>query len=99
MAAAARYSLAGTRAESEPDGLTCAVCRSTGAPALYLLRGTNGKELTPTHRLCLPCIGRACEQVTGWRIMAAWSQWLASSRQSWNLKAGWSSNTGEEHIR
>lgn len=96
MAPSYRYSLAGTRADSEPDGLVCGVCRSSGAPALFVLRHQSGKELTPTHRFCLPCIGRACENVTGWRIMAAWSQWLASSRQSWNLKAdAWTAN-GED---
>lgn len=98
MPPAREYQLAGTRETAEGKALTCGPCGSSGAPALLLLRRVNGADWKPTHRFCLPCIGRACERVTGWRIMAAWSQWLASSKLSHTLKAtDWPSSNGEEH--
>jgi hypothetical protein len=83
---AVRYSLAGIRTQSEPGGPGCTVCRSIGAPALVLLRHVPTKDLVPAARLCLPCIGRAVETATGWRVMRAWSQWLASSKVGQQLR-------------
>lgn len=76
----ARYSLAGTRSVVEEGQLRCSSCKSTGAPALLLLHHLPGKDLKPVHRLCLPCIARAVEQATGWKVIRAWAQWLASSK-------------------
>jgi hypothetical protein len=81
-----RYSLAGIRTQSEPGAPGCAVCRSSGAPALILLRHVPAQDLVPAARLCLPCVGRAVETATGWRVMRAWSQWLASSKVGQELR-------------
>ena len=82
----ARYSLAGTRAPVEEGQLRCSSCKSPGAPALLLLHHLPGKDLKPVHRLCLPCVGRAVEQATGWKVLRAWSQWLASSKLGMALR-------------
>ena len=76
----ARYTIAGTRAPSEPDQPTCAGCRSTGAPAILLLEKARTEGYAVRQRLCLPCIARAVEQATGWKVVRAWAQWLASSK-------------------
>ena len=77
-----RGNLVGVRQPSqEPDG--CAVCGNTGAPALAYLpnAGARGSN-RPLTRFCLPCVGRGVEDATGWKVIRAWSQWLASSLQA-----------------
>ena len=81
-----RYSIAGTRAKAEADDLVCSVCRADLAPALVLLEHQMGRELQVVHRLCLPCIARAVESATGWKVVRAWAQWLASSKLGQTLK-------------
>jgi hypothetical protein len=75
-----RFSLAGTTATASAPRDGCTVCDNLGAPALLLLRHMPGHDYKASARLCLPCVGRAVEQATGWRVMRAWSQWLASSK-------------------
>ncbi|NDB62164.1 hypothetical protein EB001_27560 [bacterium] len=66
---------------NEADG--CAVCGNLGAPALAYLPNPNSRGANrPLTRYCLPCVGRAVEDATGWRVLRAWSQWLASSLQA-----------------
>jgi hypothetical protein len=74
-----RWSLAGIRAPAASKADGCVVCRGTGAPALLLMSATGSRELLPVARLCLPCVARAVEGATGWKVMRAWAQWLASS--------------------
>ena len=77
-----RGNLVGVRSPAEgSDG--CSVCGSMGAPALAYLpnAGARGSN-RPLTRFCLPCVGRAVEAATGWKVMRAWSQWLASSLQA-----------------
>ncbi len=90
------FTLAGMRSPAEEGQPACSTCGSVGAPAIVLLKRMPGRDLAIVHRFCLPCIGRVCEQATGWRIMAAWSQWLASSKQSWEMKGQqWSTSDTE----
>ena len=81
-AMSSRGNLVGVRAPAEePDG--CAVCGNLGAPALAYLPLPNSRGVNrPLTRFCLPCVGRAVEAATGWKVMRAWSQWLASSLQA-----------------
>jgi len=77
-----RGNLVGVRSPADgSDG--CSVCGSMGAPALAYLpnAGARGSN-RPLTRFCLPCVGRAVEAATGWKVMRAWSQWLASSLQA-----------------
>jgi hypothetical protein len=74
------WSLVGTRAPAETAAVACRVCASTGAPAVVLMSRERGKDWEAQTRLCLPCIARAVEGATGWRITRAWAQWLASSQ-------------------
>jgi hypothetical protein len=90
------YVLAGIRTPAEVGSTACSACTGVGAPALVLMERKGNNDLSIIHRLCLPCIGRACEQATGWKIMRAWSQWLASSIQSQTLRAGGGTNTPED---
>ena len=77
-----RGDLVGVRSPAEGiDG--CSVCGSMGAPALAYLPKHNSRGANrPLTRFCLPCVGRAVEAATGWKVMRAWSQWLASSLQA-----------------
>ena len=77
-----RGDLVGVRAPAEGiDG--CSVCGAMGAPALAYLPKHNSRGANrPLTRFCLPCVGRAVEAATGWKVMRAWSQWLASSLQA-----------------
>ena len=81
-----RYSIVGTRSPAD-EGFNCATCGSGGAPALILMRHPGGADPEPVVRLCLPCIGRAVEDATKWKVMNAWSQWLSNSRASYELRA------------
>lgn len=77
--------LAGVRFPALHDRAGCAVCGSPGAPAIIWAAMFTGEAEPPKHvRLCLPCVGRAVEEATGWKVMRAWSQWLASSVQAAN---------------
>ena len=98
MAPMKRYSLAGIKTPAGEGDLPCSACRGKGAPAIVLLEAANGGDHVIRHRLCLPCVGRACELATGWRIMRAWSQWLASSLQSATLKPQWADDTYGEDV-
>ena len=86
MATNARHSLVGTRQRAEADEIACVVCRADLAPAVMLIRHRPGHEMDIAARLCLPCIARAVEGATGWKIVRAWSQWLASSKLGQHLK-------------
>jgi hypothetical protein len=74
------WSLVGTRAPATEGDLGCRQCTSTGAPAVLLMSRERGKDWETQIRLCLPCIAIAVEGATGWRIVRAWAQWLASSQ-------------------
>jgi hypothetical protein len=74
------WSLVGTRAPAETAAVACRVCTTAGAPAVVLMSRERGKDWETQARLCLPCIARAVEGATGWRITRAWAQWLASSQ-------------------
>ena len=77
-----RGNLVGIRQPAEGE-LGCAICGAMGAPALgYLPYATPRQTGRPLIRFCLPCVGRAVEAATGWKVMRAWSQWLASSLQA-----------------
>ena len=77
-----RGNLVGIRQPAEGE-LGCATCGAMGAPALgYLPYATPRQTSRPLIRFCLPCVGRAVEAATGWKVMRAWSQWLASSLQA-----------------
>lgn len=77
--------LVGVRAPALHDRAGCAVCGSLGGPAITWVPMFTGERNPPEPvRYCLPCVGRAVEEATGWKVMRAWSQWLASSVQAAN---------------
>jgi len=88
-----RGDLVGVRSPAEGiDG--CSVCGSMGAPALAYLPYHNSRGANrPLTRLCLPCVGRAVEAATGWKVMRAWSQWLASSLQAQTYRTSKNADT------
>lgn len=86
MSSNVRWSLAGARTPDE-SVLGCVVCGSAGAPALVLLKVSPSHRNDLVHRLCLPCVGKAVQDATGWKVMNAWSQWLAVSVHSQGIRA------------
>ena len=96
MGAAKRFQLAGIRTPAEAGDLTCSNCRGAGAPAIVLMERSALYDWKIIHRFCLPCIGKTAEDATGWKIMRAWSQWLASSLQSQTLRANSGTVTPQE---
>ena len=55
-------------------GTTCCACGKVAQPHILLNPARKGST---QHVVCLPCVGRGVEQATGWKVMNAWSQWLA----------------------
>ena len=83
-----RGALMGVRQQADP-GAGCAVCANEGAPALaYVPPVTARNQSRPVTRFCLPCVGVAVEAATGWKVLRAWSQWLASSLQAFENRGG-----------
>ena len=76
------WSLVGVRAPADDHALGCRICRGVGAPAILLLSRTGGADWGVEARLCLPCIAKAVEAATGWKVTRAWAQWLSSSLQA-----------------
>ena len=76
------WSLVGIRVPAEDKALGCRICKGIGAPALLLLSQTGSSDWEVVARLCLPCIAKAVEAATGWRVTRAWAQWLSSSLQA-----------------
>ena len=76
------WSLAGIRTPAEEKALGCRICRGIGAPAIVLMAQTGSTDWEIVARLCLPCIAKAVEAATGWKITRAWAQWLASSLEA-----------------
>lgn len=81
-----QVALAGTRTHAADGDTGCIVCRSQLGPAIVLSAVSYGNERHIVARLCLPCVGKAVEGATGWRVMRAWSQWLDSSLRSWEAR-------------
>lgn len=81
-----RWSLAGARTPSS-SGVGCVVCGVDGAPALVLLKVSPSHRSDTTLRMCLPCVGKGVQDATGWKVMNAWSQWLAVSVHSQGIRA------------
>ncbi len=83
-----RGSLVGIRQPADP-GAGCAACGNEGAPALaYVPPVTARNQSRPVTRFCLPCVGVAVEAATGWKVLRAWSQGLASSLQAFENRGG-----------
>jgi len=86
MSSNVRWSLAGARTPDE-SVVGCVVCSSAGAPALVLLKVSPSHRGDTTLRMCLPCVGKGVQDATGWKVMNAWSQWLAVSVHSQGIRA------------
>lgn len=56
------------------DLSTCCTCGKVAQPHVLINPARKGST---QHIICLPCVGRAVEGATGWKVMNAWSQWLA----------------------
>lgn len=75
--------LTGDRAHPA-DGRSCGACGRDAQP--HLVFNTGGRARIP-HAVCLPCVGRAVEQATNWKVMNAWSQWLAQQQSGQQIRA------------
>lgn len=65
------------------DGTPCCACGEVAQPHVLLNPSRKGQM---QHVMCLPCVGRAVESATGWRVMNAWSQWLAQQQSGQRIR-------------
>lgn len=75
--------LTGQRSFPE-DMRSCSVCGRDAQPHVLF---NSGQRSHIKHVICVPCVGIAVEQATNWKVLNAWSQWLAQQQSGQQIRA------------
>lgn len=75
--------LTGVRGLPAPER-SCSICGKDAQPHVIF---NSGPKSSIQHVICVPCMGRAVEKATGWKVLNAWSQWLAQQLSGIQIRA------------